>query len=404
MSELTTIDLTNLELFKDGPPYEVFARLRAESPVHWNATSTGGFWSLTKADDIERVSKDPATFSSYARGVNIEVDNPWPLEVKRATMIGMDPPAHTQYRAIVQKVFTPHRVNRQEQQIRNKVTRLLDQVCEQGTCDFVTDVALELPLQTIAEMLGVPHEDRMNLFHWTKRVEAAMQVPGSDDGLHAFGEMAVYLATLLEQRRRQPQDDLISALIAAEVDGERLDDAHLNACFGLLMFAGNDTTRNTASGGLLALIEHPAERQKLIEDPSLIPGAVEELLRWVSAVVHFRRTATADTEIRGVPVKEGDAVVIWYASGNRDEDWFPDPARFDVTRREVKHQAFGGGGRHFCLGSALGRLQLRVLFEELLRRMPDLQLAGDPVHTGSNFINGLDSLPVQFTPSRANGQ
>ena len=398
MSNLSTLDLTDLALFTHGPPHDVFARLRAEQPVHWNPTAK--FWSLTKAEDIERVSKDPATFSSYAAGVNIETDVPWPLEVKRATMIGMDPPAHTKYRAIVQKAFTPHRVNKLEEKIRERVTHLLDSICERGECDFVSDLAVELPLQTLAELLGVPQEDRVNLFLWTKRIEHAMQVPGSDDGLQAFVEMAVYLAGLLEQRRRRPEDDLISALIAAEVDGEHLDDAHLNAAFGLLMFAGNDTTRNTASGGLLALLEHRAQWERLVAEPGLVQGAVEEMLRWVSPVVYFRRTATADTEIRGVTVKQGDAVVMWYPSGNRDEEWFREPARFDVTRRDVRHQAFGGGGRHFCLGSALGRLQLRVLFEQLLHRMPDVQLAGDPVHTGSNFINGLDALPIRFTPSR----
>jgi methyl-branched lipid omega-hydroxylase len=402
-ADLKTVDLMDPEFYADGPPHEIFARMRAEAPVHWSELGDGdGFWSLTKAEDIAAVSKDSGTYSSNSHGVFVREDVPLPVDIVRAVILGKDPPEHTRYRGIVQKVFTPSTINKQEDKIRARVTRLIDAVCEKGECDFVRDIAVELPLQTIAEILGVPHEDRGKLFEWTNRIEAA-HTEGSEDGLAAFGEMAGYLHGLIEQRRQQPADDLITALMNAEVDGERLNDLELNAFFGLLMFAGNDTTRNTSSGGLLALLEHPDHYEKLCSDPALIPGGVEEMLRWVTPVMWFRRTPTRDVEIRGTTIKEGSKIVIWYASGSRDEDLVEDPMRFDVTREKVEHQAFGGGGRHFCLGSSLARLQLRILFEELTRRLPDMELAGPPKRTHSNWVNGLDSLPVKFTPTKPEG-
>jgi cytochrome P450 len=401
--DLEGIDLSDPDAFAHGPPHGLFARMRSEAPVHWNGSADGeGFWSLTKAADIRAVSRDTDTWSSALRGVFVREDVPVPVELIRLIMLGMDPPLHTKHRMIVQKVFTPHTVNRQEDKIRDRVNGLIDRVCERGECDFVADLAVELPLQTIAAMLGVPHEDRGRLFEWTNRIEAA-HTEHTDDGLAAFGEMGEYLSGLIDERRRAPSDDLISALMAAEVDGEQLSDVEITSFFGLLMFAGNDTTRNTASGGLLALLEHPEQRVALASDPGILPGAVEEILRWVTAVMWFSRTATRDTEIHGVPILHGQKLVLWYASGSRDEELVPDPMQFDVTRTAVEHQAFGGGGRHFCLGASLARLQLRVLFAELLRRLPDIGLAGSPVRLRSNWVNGLTSLPIRFTPRPREG-
>jgi linalool 8-monooxygenase len=400
--DLDSVDLMDPELFADGPPHELFARMRAEAPVHWSTLPDGdGFWSLTRAEDISAISKDSDTYSSNRAGVFISEELPLPLDVVRAVVLGKDPPEHTKYRVIVQKVFTPRVVNQLEDVIRARVTRLLDAVCEKGECDFVKDVAVELPLQTIAELLGVPHEERMQLFEWTNEIEEATQ--GKADGMKAFGEIAMYLAGLIANRRENPTDDLVTALINAEVEGEQLNDLELTAFFALLMFAGNDTTRNTSSGGVLALIEHPDQFEKLRADQSLIPDAVEEILRWVTPVMWFRRTPTRDVEIRGVPIKEGSKVVIWYASASRDEQLVEDPMRFDVTRPKVEHHAFGGGGRHFCLGSSLARLQMRVLFEEVSRRMPDVELAGPPQRQESNWVNSLISLPVKFTPHAPEG-
>jgi cholest-4-en-3-one 26-monooxygenase len=393
--DLASVDLSDPAVFADGPPHELFARMRAQAPVQWNQSGDSeGFWSVTRARDIAAISRDPLTWSSNRRGVFVREDVPIPVDLIRLIMLAMDPPQHTKHRMIVQKVFTPHTVNRQEEQIRRRVRELIDRVCERGEFDFVSELAVELPLQTIAEMLGVPHEDRGKLFEWTNRIEAA-HTERSDDGLAAFGEMAAYLAALIEERRRRPADDLISALLQAEVDGEGLSDLEVTSFFGLLMFAGNDTTRNTSSGGLLALLEHPDQWHQLRRDPSLLPRAVEEILRWVTAVMWFSRTATQDTQLGGVRIQQGQKVVLWYASGSRDEELVSEPMRLDVTRPAAEHQAFGGGGRHFCLGASLARLQLRVLFSELLSRLPDLELAGTPVRLRSNWVNGWVSLPVR---------
>ncbi len=395
------VDLVDPDVFAQGPPHELFARMRAEAPVHWNSTHDGeGFWSVTRAADIAAIGRDPLTWSSNRRGVFVREDVPIPVDLIRLIMLAMDPPQHTKHRMIVQKVFTPHTVNRQEEPIRARVGALIDRVAERGECDFVNEIAVELPLQTIAEMLGVPYENRGKLFEWTNRIEAA-HTEHTDDGLSAFGEMGAYLAALIEERRRRPADDLITALINAEVDGEHLNDVEITSFFGLLMFAGNDTTRNTASGGLLALLEHPDQLARLRADPSLEPGAVEEILRWVSAVMWFSRTATRDVELHGQTITEGQKAVLWYASGSRDEELIRDPMRFDVARSTVEHQAFGGGGRHFCLGASLARLQLRVLFSELLRRLDDLELAGRPVRLRSNWVNGLVSLPISYRAAAA---
>jgi cytochrome P450 len=399
--DLGQVDLMDEDLFADGPPHELFARMRAEAPVLRSSTAEGGeFVSVTKASDIAEISKNPEQFSSERGGVFIREGMPMPLDVLNQVILGMDPPRHTKYRGIVQKAFTPRIVAVQEEQIRERVARLIDGFCEQGECDLVNALSIELPLQVIAEMLGVPQEDRQKLFDWTHQIEQSVGDP-SVSGVEALGQIGIYLAGKVAERRENPagDDDLVTALIDAEVDGERLNDFEIAAMFGLLMFAGNDTTRNTISGGTLALIEYPDERQKLIDNPALIEGAVEEILRWVTPVMWFRRTPTSDTEIRGVPVREGDKVVIWYASGSRDEELIPDPMRFQIARENLKHQAFGGGGRHFCLGSPLARLELTLVFPEILRRLPDMELAGPIGRTRSNWVNGFTSLPVKFTPT-----
>ncbi len=379
--------------------------MRAQAPVLRSTAAEGGdFWAVTKAADISAISKDTERFSSERAGVFIREGMPMPLDVLNQVILGMDPPRHVKYRGIVQKAFTPRIVAVQEQQIRDRIAAVIDNVCERGECDLVSEISVELPLQVITEMLGVPQEDRQKLFDWTMQIEESVCDP-EVSGVEALGQIGMYLAGKIGERRASPggSDDLTTALIDAEVDGERLNDFEIAAMFGLLMFAGNDTTRNTISGGTLALIENPGERAKLLSNPGLIDDAVEEILRWVTPVMWFRRTPTVDTEIRGVPVKAGDKIVLWYASGSRDEELIPDPMRFDISRDGVKHQAFGGGGRHFCLGSPLARLELKLLFPELLRRLPDMELAGPVGRTRSNWVNGFTSLPVKFTPTEREG-
>jgi len=400
---LEGINLKDPLLFEQGMPHALFRQLRYEAPVYWNEEpeeDEPGFWALTKYDDIVAVSKNPQLFSSAMGGHQISY--PPGLEFNRATaaivgnMIGMDPPEHNAYRRLVSPSFSASAVRKMEPTVREIVTRILHRVVPGGECEFVAEVAAELPLVVLCELLGVPQEDRRLLFGWTERLTDFGNTP--DDQVAAFAELFAYGQALAERRRREPAGDLMSLMANVEMDGQRIDQQLLDGFFLLLVIAGNETTRNTISGGLLALIEHPDQYQLLREQPALIPTAVEEMLRWVTPVIHFRRTATADTEIRRQTIRRGDKVVMWYPSANRDEDMFERPDVFDVRRKPNEHLAFGEG-QHFCLGAWLARLELRVMFEELLRR-PTLELAGRPRRMRSYFLSGFTSMPVRFAPEQ----
>jgi len=362
-----------------------------------------GFWAVTKHRDIVAISRDPKTFSSAQRSALYREASASELAELQLLMLNMDPPRHTRIRSLVNKGFTPRMAARLEPRVRLVTTRILDAIAPLGECDFVTSVAAELPLQVIAELLGVPLEDRHQLFTWSN------QLIGFDDPEYAGSletsrqvalEVYLYANRLAAERRKSPLNDLVSTLVHAEVDGRKLTEMEFDLFFLLLMVAGNETTRNSISGGLLALLEHPEQKARLLADASLIPTAVEEMLRWVTPVMHFRRTATRDTEIGGQRIRAGDKLMLFYPSANRDEEVFPDPFRFDVSRQPNEHLAFGIG-EHYCLGANLARLEIRVLFEELLRRLPDIDLAGPPVRLRSSFINGIKHMPVRFTPERA---
>jgi cytochrome P450 len=396
---LDEIDLTDVTLFADGPPHHLFAQMRAESPARWNQTTDGeGFWSVTREADVAAVSRDFETFSSHAAGIFLNPDKAIPLDMARNLLLYKDPPEHTKYRLILQKAFVPHTVRALEGDIRAVVTRIVDAVIEAGSCDFVGDIAVPVPLSVLAELLGLPQEDRPTLKRWTDEIEAGLQSSESAAAMPTFGEMGTYLMEQIEIQGRAEHESLVRTLRAAEVDGERLTDVEILVFFGLLVFAGNDTTRNTASNGMLTLLEHPEQWRLICEQPELIPRAVEEILRWTSVVNYFVRTATRDTELGGQRIEAGQKVVIWYTSASRDAEAVADPERFDITRAEVNHTAFGGGGRHFCLGAGLARLELRVLFEELARRMPDMTVAGSVERLSSSWANSLTSMPVTFTP------
>lgn len=399
--DLSTVDLTDLSYFEDGPPHELFARMRVEASPHWNALTDSaepGFWSFTKAADIQAISRDAMTFSSATGGVFTTLQGPAPIEVMREIILVMDPPRHTNQRNIVQAVFTPKLIRQKEAQIRETVNRLIDNVIEKGECDFVDDIAVELPLIVIADMLGVPLEDRRQLFEWTNRLSLAAATANPELGLGALMEIGGYLGGITAARKADPGDDLVSRLVHAEVDGQKLTDTEVSLFFGLLMFAGNDTTRNTTSGGMRALIENPAERAKLISGEATYVNAVEEMLRWVTPVQHFARVVTEDTSVGGHELKKGERVVMWYPAGSRDPELNEDPNQFNVSREKAPHLAFGGGGAHFCLGNQLAKLELKVLFEELLRRMPDMEISGPLKRLQSGFSNELTSMPVTFTP------
>jgi len=397
--DLAEIDLTDLDAFVAGVPHEAFARLRRERP-YWQEEADGpGFWNFTRYDDVALVNKDNLTFSSARGGALLFDLSDAELEAQRMMLVNMDPPMHTRYRLLINKGFTPRMVGRLEDGIRNMTNTILDRVLEQGRCDFVTEVAAELPLQVIADLMGVPQEDRHLVFDWSNRMVGSQDPEYQDSpesAMLASMELYSYAHGLADDKRANPHEDLMSVLTSVEVNGDKLSELELDMFFMLLAVAGNETTRNLIAHGMDALLEHPDQYRDLLADPSLLPGAVEEFLRWASPVMHFRRTAARDTEVNGFPVKDGDKILIWYIAANRDDSVFEDPFRFDIRRDPNPHVAFGGGGPHFCLGANLARLEIRVMFEEILRRVPEVRKDGPAERLRSNFINGIKHLPVTF--------
>jgi cholest-4-en-3-one 26-monooxygenase len=314
----------------------------------------------------------------------------------------MDPPLHTRYRRLVNKGFTPRMVRDLEQSIHRSADAIIDQVSAAGKADFVTDLSAELPLQVIAELLGVPIEDRHKMFDWSNRMvgseDPEYQLQG-DIALNAAMELYAYAAELFARKKIDPHADLMSVLTTVEVEGEQLNPLELELFFLLLTVAGNETTRNLMSGAMHAFFQYPEQWERLRADRTLLPGAVEEMLRFVTPVMNFRRTAMCDTELSGTAIRQGDKVVFYHASGNRDEEIFENPDLFDIGRDPNPHIAFGGGGPHFCLGANLARMEIRVMFEHLLDRLPDIRQAGEVQRLQSQFINGVKHLPVAFTPS-----
>lgn len=400
--------LLEREHWVDGPPLELFKRMRGECPIHWTSEVTElpaakGFWSVTRADDVHAVSRDWETYSSELGGV-VAIDEVFPIELARAMFIGMDPPKHDRLKALFQAGFTPKRIAAHEEAIREIVVRVLDRLDGRETCDLVTDVAQPAVSRVIGSFMGIPEEDDvawadlMNMALAASDPDYTPEIDNVEETIQeAIQQVFARCGAMIAERRENPTDDLTSVLVNAEVEGEKLEEHEIVMGFFLLVAAGNDSTKATYCSAMRALMEHPEQRQLLIEDPSLIPGAVEESLRMFPAFAHFRRTATRDTELAGQEIKAGEKVVMWYASSNRDETRFEDPDRFDVLRNP-DHQAFGAGGRHFCLGAALARLELKILLEETLKRYPNMALTGRPVFVESAFLNQLKSLPVRLSP------
>jgi methyl-branched lipid omega-hydroxylase len=393
-------DLIDPQTFADGPPHALFAELRGGPPADSGLGPDGNrLWAVCSHAAIAAASRDTETFSSYAAGIFPHPDQVNPLGVNRQLLLFKDPPEHTKYRKILQTAFVPRSVAAIEGRVREIVTGVLDAVVEKGRCDFVTDVAVPIPLRVLAGLMGLPDEDVPRLEDWTARIEDAQRSPEPAQAMPVLGEMAAYLGDQIAAQKEAGGDSLVTTLAGAEVDGESLTDAEILVFFALLVFAGNDTTRNTMAGGMLALLEHPDQLELLRAEPERIERAVEEILRWTSVVNYFCRTATADTELAGCPIASGDKVMLWYPAGSRDPEVNDEPETFSVTRAESVHMAFGGGGRHFCLGAGLARLELRVTFEEVLRRLEDIRLAGGARRLRSNWANALTSLPIEFTPS-----
>jgi cytochrome P450 len=404
--DIEAVELTEEGLWADGPPYELFKEMRGKCPIHWTESfelfpEEAGFWSVTTADDVHTVSRDWKTYSSELGGVLVAAAG-FPIELARAMFIGMDPPKHDRLKALFQAGFTPRRIAAHEDAIRAITIKVLDRLDGRETCDLVSDVAQPVVSRVIGSFMGISEEDDAI---WARLMNSTLGAADPDlnpDGFEGaiekdLPEIFERCRLLIAARQENPTDDLTSVLVHSEVDGEKLEEHEIVMGFFLLMAAGNDSTKATYCSGMRALLEDSEQMQLLLDDPALIPDAVEESLRMFPAFAHFRRTATCDTELHGQKIREGEKVVMWYVSSNRDETRFEDPDRFDL-RRKAEHQAFGAGGRHFCLGTALARLELKVMLEETLKRYSSMQLEGTPAAVESLFLNQLKSLPVRLAP------
>jgi cholest-4-en-3-one 26-monooxygenase len=389
-------------LLYDGPfPYERFRELRDHDPVskHEHPDYEGGYWVVTRHADVQAVSRNPEVWRN-SPGPFVEIPPGSPPEPEMDLLINLDGHEHIQMRKIVNKGFTPRRVAALEEKLRARTDSIIDSLRGRASADLVHDLALWLPLHVIADMVGVPEEDRAKVFDWTEKTFGFDPELGMDDRQNAMTEMFLYADALSRQRQEDPQDDLLSLLLEAEVDGHRLTQFQVSSFFMLLQNAGSETTRNLITTGTLALVQHPDQAQQLRDDLSLLPVAIEELLRYVTPVMYFSRQAAADTEVGDVKIPEGDRVVLSYVSANRDERAFDEPDRLDITRTPNDHVAFGAGGPHFCLGASLARIEARVMFESILTKFDGLQPDGDPAsmpRVRSNLIDGYAELPITWS-------
>jgi cholest-4-en-3-one 26-monooxygenase len=402
---LTSVDVIGPDTFaRSGYPHAAWKTLRRESPIHWFDLPGGvGFWSVVRRADIVRISKQPSRFLNAPRLAIFEEGAP--VEGERTfvrQLLNMDPPEHATYRRAASGWFTPRAIQRRRPEVERITRDLLAGMGGDGEwrqADFVADLAAPLTLSVLADMLGVPRDDWGDMFRWTNHIvgsadpEFASQ--GEDVARNARNELFKYFGELAVERRAEPRDDIVSVLARSTIDGEPMRPLELLSYFALLVVAGNETTRNAASGGLLALIENPGEMQKLRENPGLIDSAVEEIVRWTSPVIQFCRTATEDVELHGSKVRAGDSLCLLYPSANRDEAAFADPDVFRVDRRPNPHLGFGIG-EHFCLGANLARLELRVIFGELARRLDEVELAGPLERMRSSFLGGVKRMPIRF--------
>jgi cholest-4-en-3-one 26-monooxygenase len=403
------VDLADLSLFRSGIPHAVFARLRQQAPVSHHAGRDGGFFSLVRHEDVCAVNRDARRFSSERRGVMMfdqtMLEPPTPGEEPRM-MIEIDPPRHTRYRSLVNRGFTPRMVATLEPRMRAIAREALGEAVGAGTVDFAARLANRLPVQVICELMGVPAVDQRTIEELSDRIQAgaAQGAAGAGIAVEEIAELCEYANRLGDEKRRQlargrAPDDIATTLLSADVDGQALSPSEFGLFFLLLAVAGNETTRSALSGGALAFAEAPEQWALLRARPQLLGSAVEEILRISTPILYMARTARCDVEIRGEKIREGERVVLWYASANFDEAVFAEPLRFDVARTPNEHVAFGAGGPHFCLGASLARLELRVMLTELLARVAELRQAGPVVRAGSNFSNGILALPLDLVPA-----
>ncbi len=409
--DLSTIDVASPSVYARGVPHADLALLREHDPVHWHPYRgrKDGFWLLTKHADVVAVGKDPKTFSSHIGHISLEERTPEQIEA-RTSMIEMDPPEHTRLRRFVSSAFTPKKVKAYTDYTRAVVNEVLDTALAKSEFDWAREVSEPIPVNVLIAILGLPREDtpwiieavtemamstdldyEPDFERWPSDIPRHLLPFDTPASLHVF-EYGRKIGAL---RRADPADDLVTRLVTTEVNGERLNDFEYCNFFQLFIFAGNETTRTGISHAIVQLAGNPDQYERILADPGLARSATEEILRVATPVIYFRRTATRDTEIRGVSIERGDRVAMWYLSANHDEEVFEDPLRFDVGRKANPQVAFGGGGPHFCLGAFLARLEIQVLLEEMARRRVRVELAGDPVRIRSNFVNGFKSIPVR---------
>lgn len=408
--DLDTLDISDLELWRDGPPHQVFDALRERAPLHWSELGDfeweSGFWSVVRFGDIAAVGRDHETFSS-ARSIilvdKLETDpaKPDPMDLAANMMITMDPPRHDRLKALVQRAFTPKRALEHSERMREIINLVWDRALEahpDGRLDLVGDVGIYVPAMVIGDMLGAPREDADRLVDWTNRTTAfedPRMVSDLGEVWRALEEFIPYVNEMISERERDPTDDLTTAFIEAEVDGDRLSHEEVLMFFFLLMVAGNDSTRAVFTSGLKNLLDDPEQMNLVRSGDVPLEQVVEEFVRFNPAFAYMRRTATRDAEVAGVSLRAGDKLALWYVSGNRDATVFDDPHRFDVRRTPNPHQGFGGGGRHFCLGAGLARLELKLWLEETLRRFAEIDLDGEPERVSSTFLNQYRTMPVR---------
>lgn len=394
------IDLVSPETFaRSGHPWEQYAWLRANAPVYWHPETDGpGFWAITKHDDVRTISRTPRTFSSFEKGVMLPDPDEMGLMAQRLMMLSMDPPQHDRFKLLVSRGFTPKNAPLLRPRIEELAREIVESALAKGSCDFVSEIAGRLPSGLIAELMGMSREDGERLYDLTEIMHT------NDDAVApphvkaaAIGEMLGYAQSVADRKRAEPGDDLATLLVNAEVDGDRLTDGEFQWFFLLLVNAGGDTTRNLLAAGLQLLFDHPDQRERLLANPDALLGtAIEEMLRCASPVSHFKRTVMHDTEIRGQKLRAGERVVLFYGSANRDEDVFERPDEFDIGRDPNPHVAFGAGGPHLCLGMHVARVELAVMFRELLTRMPHIEPNGPIERMHSSFIAGIHSMPVRY--------
>ena len=403
------VDLWDMDAFQRQEHHAMLEKLRETDPgIHWidEGDKGPGFWAITRLEHLKEINRQADIFSSNKGGTQMQ-------ERARADvmddfqndslMLSMDPPKHTRYRRIVSRGFTPRMINLLEDYLHNRTQMIIDRVCERGTAEFVTELSAELPLQAIAEMVGIPFEDRKKIFDWTNSMIGADDpdfAKSEEFVMAAFAELFAYSNALQNERRGKPADDIITTLLSADVDGEALDEVEFDMFFLLLCVAGNETTRNSITRGMHGFFEFPDQWELYKSDPDKYADTmVDEVVRWATPVLNFRRQAMRDYEIGGVQIKENDKIVMWHIAANRDPRAFDDPWTFDITRSPNDHVGFGGGGPHYCLGSNLAKMEIRLMFKGIAERLPDIRLAGDVAYLRSNFIGGVKSMPVEFTPS-----